>query len=227
MTFRVGDLVTLDLDGPFKIIPPKDRLATPFGGETIYRVTRADGKYNGGSQFLWVTPIAQGDKEYGEFNGGRFKQYVGKREEETVDTMRAMTLEVARSQRQRLIESGVDKAAIRIRSRSWDADGSFFAIDVQVPNPTGGTNKKQSLYLPKNVDEFLALQKPEDITPYNTHTQPVVGTKLYQFKVDGIFARAKDGSYWFSLSDLRRTGGIVTINGRRYRVGERKFVPLV
>lgn len=220
--FNVGEFVKLTEE--VFIAPSKQILPQPYGLDTLYQIE----SYVDESR-VRVRIYATDELVKDIFSERRFKS-TGAKKEEAVSAIqtpepKAMTLDMARAEVLKLVASGIDKGAIRIRTRSWDTDGSFFGIDVSVANPTGGTNAKKSLYLPKNVEEFINEQKPTEITPYQESTR--LGVPVYQFKLAGTFARSADGSYWFSMADLKRTGGIITINGKRYRAGKQQFVAFV
>lgn len=148
-----------------------------------------------------------------------------------MDKATAMNREEAVKQRDRLVWAGVPKEALRIRNRSWDTEGVYFAVDVKaLTNPPIIERK---LYKPADVDAYLnsytLAVKPVDVEPYMTSKR--AGTvAVYQFRVGGTYGDylvAPDGSFWWTEADMRKVGGIATRDGKRYRMGRSQFVPFV
>ena len=222
--FNIGDEIKLKKGGIYGTLETA-HTAKPFGEETIYRVMDITSGEFAREQRIKVAPIASPGNVYGDFSSERFTAIARVGKETKVENMKAMSLAVAREQAARIVAAGVAKENVRIRTRSWDNDGSFFAVDVQVPNPTGGTNQKQSMYLPANVDAFLATIKPIELTPYQESKR--LGVRVFQFRAGGDFLRAPDGSYWFSEADIKKLGGKCVFRGKHYVLGEQKFVAFV
>jgi hypothetical protein len=118
-----------------------------------------------------------------------------------------------------------------IRQRSWDTEGLYFAVELT----TG-----EKLYREADVDAFLAARAPVDTEPYDSTTlrpfgkasaKPGEDNRFFRFRASDTyrpFLPAPDGSPYWSMADIRRAGGVaISANGRRHRLGERKFVPFV
>lgn len=156
---------------------------------------------------------------YGGYYDSRFER-VEPAADPSMDRNAIFTLAAAKDARRRIIEAtGLGEKVVRVRSRSWDNEGQYFAVDVA----TAGGNRK--LYRPEDVEKFLAEQKPEDLTPFNAGT--VAGVPKFQFRAQARYIPAPDGSYWWTMGDITTKGGVVEFNGKRYRLGETKFVPFV
>lgn len=135
----------------------------------------------------------------------------------------AMGFETARKLRQRIIdEAGISKDSIRLDTRSWDNEGRFAAIVIE----TALKQTTHRLVHPKQVADYLASQKPIDITPYMESTR--LGVKVYAFRnpVTNVTFRM-NGTEWFTEADVKNAGGIVIHEGKRYRPGVNKFVPFL
>lgn len=136
-------------------------------------------------------------------------------------------IEGARAGRQRLVNAAIPADRIRIRTRGFDTAGSYFGIDV-LDRPATDANAKPvaKLYHQQAVTKYIESQVPEDVAVFMESTRGV--TKVYQFRAKDqtTLVSPFDGSYWFSQSDFARLpGGIVTYLGKRYRLGQNKFVP--
>lgn len=220
--FTLGNYVVLDLNGTYREAPYAGRLALPYGPETIFKVTEVRNTPNLG-QRIRVSPISSPQDTYGEFSADRFK-LAGNGPNKPVSGMslgvapkaaRAMSVEMAREQKARLVAAGVPEGKLRIRSRSWDNDGKYFAVEAN----------GKPLYLPGDVDAFIANIAPIDLPAAETGKR--LGTiAVYKFKVGLSYVpNPYDGSYWWSGSDIVRSKGRVTFQGKTYRLGETRFVP--
>ncbi len=237
MVFFVGDIVELAHgNSTDNSAPPIAALPRPQGFFTRYVVT-AVGKGAGdhysrhGERKPYIYVRVEGDEtrqEYGGFYQERFLHVlpaISAAKEVPALSTTAMSLEQARAARQQLVDAGLAPTNLRVRSRSWDNDAKFFAVDVTEANGT-----RTSLYSAARVAEYLATLTPEDLTPYMTTKRLGNKVAVYQFKVgtlNGSFLPAPDGSYWWTEADIRKVGGIVTYAGKRYRLGQNKFVPFV
>lgn len=235
--FVVGDIVELaNGRGLYNSAPHPVALPRPQGLFTRYVVTAvgkgADDFYNhNGERKPYVYVRIEGDEtrqEYGGFYQERFVRVplaVSAAKEVPALSTTAMSLEQARAARQQLIDAGLAPTNLRVRSRSWDNDAKFFAVDVTEANGT-----RTSLYSEARVAEYLATLTPEDLTPYMTTRRLGNKVAVYQFKVGTLnasFLPAPDGSSWWTEADIRKVGGLVTYAGKRYRLGQNKFVPFV
>src|SRR6476469_1893664 len=136
----------------------------------------------------------------------------------------AFSREQAVEVRKSLVAAGLSQENVRIRNRSWDNEGLWFAVDVKEP----GKDEPTKLYNQYAVDAYLAQLKPIDVTPYAISTR--FGTiSIYQFRSDEAgygplsFLRSKDGSYWWTEADIKACGGRVTKDGKTYRLGKQEF----
>lgn len=237
MVFFVGDIVELAHgNGVYNSPPTSAALPRPQGFFTRYVVT-AVGKgagdfYNhNGERKPYLYVRVEGDEtkqEYGGFYQERFLHVlpaISAAKEVPALSTTAMSLEQARAARQLLFAAGLAPTNLRVRSRSWDNDAKYFAVDV-----TEANGQRTSLYSTARVAEYLATLTPEDLTPYMTTKRLGNKVTVYQFKVGTLnadFLPAPDGSYWWTEADIRKVGGLVTHEGKRYRLGQQKFVPFV
>lgn len=184
---------------------------------------------------MWLDYLRRGRK-YAEYMGWKFLLYdapaphqQGEGKTMATQTSNAMNYTQAREAFTRLKEAGFLGT---IRQRSWDTEGLYFAVEVQ----EGGTLEK--LYRTADVDDFLAKRAPLDTEPYSVTSLRPFGkasalgstdTRFFRFRTPGgVFLMAPDGAVYWSTADIQRAGGVATdSNGRRYRLGERRFVPFV
>lgn len=146
-----------------------------------------------------------------------------KQEAKPVSKTGAMGFEQARAQRQRLIEAGAAPAEqIRLVTRTWDHEGRFAAVDVR---PGFFANGKPQLHFQneRQVDEYLANFKPIDVPAYYSKGD------MYYFRHEGTIIRPSGNRMkeWWTLAEIQQVSGIASQDGRRYRLGVTKFVPLV
>lgn len=115
-----------------------------------------------------------------------------------------------------------------VRQRSWDKEGRYAAIELRAEKVGGETTVTRKLYRAVECEEALraleALQTPID----------VVGTPkalYFTFIVPGTakVIPAPDKTVWWSMNEMRQAGGLVTFEGRRYRLCKevRTIVPIV
>lgn len=236
MVFYVGDIVELaNGNGVYNSAPDSMALPRPQGFFTRYVMTavgKGAGDYysHNGERKPYVYVRVEGDEtrqEYGGFYQERFVRVLaaGATKEQPALSTTAMSLEQARAARQLLFAAGVAPTNLRVRSRSWDNDAKYFAVDV-----TEANGQRTSLYSTARVNEYLATLTPEDLTPYITTKRLGNKVTVYQFRVGTLnasFLPAPDGSYWWTEADIHKVGGLVTHEGKRYRLGQNKFVPFV
>lgn len=231
MGFQVGDKVQLvhGLVGEAQNAPSS--LPQPDGPNTVYVVTR---KATFGDN-IFVRPADNPrykDDNYGDYYQKRFKAAeivapaLGTAKENKVLSKNAFSLIGARQAREQLVQAGVARGSIRIRTRSWDTDGTYFAVDVTDGKVT------DKLYHEQAVADFIAAIKPIDVVPYMTSTRLNGTVTVYQFASQAAigargFIPAPDGSYWWTEADIRKARGIVSYAGKRYRLGRHVFQPFV
>ncbi len=118
-----------------------------------------------------------------------------------------MVLETARSQRDRLhlVYPAMDW---RVRSLYWDTHATMGAV---VCGPIYPYETIQ-LYSVQDVDNYIAAQTPTDLIA-------TVDGYMYTYTIEG-----KEQTVPYSV--LYTTHGIVTHNGKKYRIGTQQFVPV-
>lgn len=137
-------------------------------------------------------------------------------ERDTSNDTATLGVDGARAAIKRLTEAGVPAKSITMRSRSWDEQGLYFALEVK-GHPT-------ALYHQQAVTEYIAKLTPIDVA-FHLESQRA-GAPVYQFRIPGTTYTLQspyDGSYWFSQSDITRCKGIVEYGGKRYRLGKQVF----
>ena len=155
---------------------------------------------------------------YGGYYDSRFERVPAA--DPNMDRNAIFSLTAAKDARRRVMEAlHLTDKQVRVRSRSWDNEGLYFAVDVA----TAGGNRK--LYRPEDVASFLAEQQPTDLEPLNEGT--VAGVPKFRFRAAAAYIPAPDGSHWWTEGDIRTKGGVVTHLGKRYRLGRKQFVPFV
>lgn len=229
--YPIGTRLVLNLSGQFHEVPYQ--LPQPQGRDTVYTVSG----YDQGMGYLKVRVESYGpeSREYGGFYPQRFKAAstvasvtnaaLAPQTYDPSRTATAMNAAQARTARDMLVDGGVPREAMRIRSRSWDKDALYFALDVT----EGGSTTK--VYTLAKAKEFLDARVPTDVEPYLSSMR-AGSVPVYQFRVhtangNYTFLKSPDGSHWFSPGDIERCKGIVTHEGKRYRLGRKEFVPFV
>lgn len=210
--FKVGDRVVLNQEYNGGVVPyglPNEDHNSVF---VVHRVEPA--------AISPVHVVKEGTTEpvYGGYFHERFKEAPVADENMNRNVIFGITS--ARAARQQLIDAEVGATNVRIRSRSWDNEGRYFAIEVKTHN---GVRK---LYKPADVTAYLAEINPIDLEPYLESRR--LGTiPVYQFQVGGRYIPAPDGSYWWTVTDMKQTKGLADFAGKRYRLGRKVFTPFV
>lgn len=181
-----------------------------------------------GDNIIVYNPITKENQYWG---GSKNLELVTE-EEKPVNKSGAMGREEALRQRQRLSESGLHKAGdIRLVNRSWDNEARYFAVDVYGTD-SGMPNAKPIKHFQtvKQTDEYLASLEPIDVAPSDeSKLMSYPHRKVYTFTIPGTrrYLRAPDDNIWFTEEEIRHCGGIVTQDGKRYRLGRTVFHPFV
>ena len=90
------------------------------------------------------------------------------------DMAQLLTIEEARELRAKLLtEAGLNEKDVRVRTRSWDDSGTYFAVEVA----------GKSLYNRADVENFLNNLHPIDLPALKTST--VEGNTSYLFNTRG------------------------------------------
>lgn len=141
-------------------------------------------------------------------------------ERDTSNDTATFGIDGARAAIKRLVDAGVPAKDITLRSRSWDEQGIYFALEIK--------GRPTPLYHQQAVTNYIANLTPIDVA-FHLESQRA-GAPIYQFRVPGTTYTLQspfDGSYWFSQSDITRCKGIVEYGGKKYRLGKQVFEPFV
>jgi hypothetical protein len=151
--------------------------------------------------------------------------------ESTIDMTRntPMTLEEARELRKRIIqETGTKAERVRLRNRSWDTQGIFFAIEVYQQDDR--KDKPRRLYFPHSVAAFLIENVIHDLPAASQAVATDDKKTYYYFRhPKSTYAFIPSSSYvtGWTEEDIKASGGIALVGGKRYRLGQMQFVPFV
>jgi hypothetical protein len=144
-----------------------------------------------------------------------------------------MTLEEARELRKRIIkETGIKEGRVRLRNRTWDNEGIFFAIEVyQGEDRNDKKDKPKNLYFPSTVAAYLIENTILDLVADSAVTGKTDKIVRYYFRDPragyGYVVQGNGYSTGWTEEDIKAHGGIMTHGGRRYRLGRMQFVPFV
>lgn len=204
--FKVGDRVQFVRDNPQATVgmTPSGDIRRLYDADAHGEVRRANG--------AWLDVRFDNEFDTRNIYARRFKkeetpvQQSNLTQNSTLPA-RAMTLEVAREQRTRIIaaDSTLGEKDVTARTRSWSYDGLYGAVEIP--------SRSLKLYTIAAVDEYIGSLTPIDVVGNKRHSG------YYQFKrVDGAAILAPDGSEVWTPGEIRTARGLARQEGRTYRL---------
>lgn len=127
----------------------------------------------------------------------------------STDRARAMTIEQARDERNKLIMAlDLNLTQVIVRTRSWSHDGVFAAVEIP--------HKGAKLYTVPACAAYIEEQQP--VIDAFAEKRSVYGTGWAFTTERGVLVGCDDGTTWWEDADIRRVKGIATFEGKRYRL---------